>query len=83
MVKNIREFVAEYEKRLQEMPFMPRSSYGRPMLREDGGPNSNFRNMVVCVNWDVSCVSTQVPVWRTNLLGGYVFRLTLFMYLPG
>ena len=27
---------------------MPRSSYGRPMLREDGGPNRNFLTYVFC-----------------------------------
>ena len=26
--------VTEYEERLQGMPFVPRFSYGRPMLRE-------------------------------------------------
>jgi len=38
MVENICEVVAEYEKPLQGMPFFPKSSCGRPMLREDGGP---------------------------------------------
>jgi len=36
------EIVDEYEKRLQEMPFVPRASYGRRMLRGDGGPNMDF-----------------------------------------
>ena len=42
MVENICKVVAEYEKRMQGMPFFPKSSYGRPMLREDGGPNKIF-----------------------------------------
>ena len=42
MVENICKVVAEYEKGVQGMPFFPKSSYGRPMLREDGGPNKIF-----------------------------------------
>jgi len=34
--------VFEYEKRLRGMPFVPGSSYGRGMLREEGGPNKTF-----------------------------------------
>jgi len=48
MLEKICEVVNEYEKRLQEMPFVPRSSYGRPMLREGGGPNRNFLTYVFC-----------------------------------
>ena len=36
------------EKRLQEMPFFPRSSYWRPMLQEDGGPNRDFLTYLFC-----------------------------------
>ena len=36
------EIIDEYEKRLQEMPFVPRASYGHRMLQEDGGPNRDF-----------------------------------------
>ena len=42
MVAKLVEMVDEYEKRLQEMPCVPRASYGRRMLRGDGGPNRNF-----------------------------------------
>jgi len=41
MVQKMTE-VVEYEKRLRGMPFVPRSSYGRGMLREDGGLNKTF-----------------------------------------
>jgi hypothetical protein len=47
MVQNIRE-VTENEKRLQGMPFVPRSLYGRAMLREDGGPNKIFLTFLFC-----------------------------------
>jgi hypothetical protein len=47
-VNNIRQVVAEYEKRLQEMPFVPRSSCGRSMLREGGSPNRNFLTYLFC-----------------------------------
>jgi len=46
MVENICKIVAEYEKRVQGMPFSPKSSYGRPMLREDG-PNKIFLTSVI------------------------------------
>jgi len=48
MVLKICEVVADYEKRLQEMPFVLRSSYRRPMLREDGGPNRDFLTYLFC-----------------------------------
>ena len=35
----INEIVDNYEKRLQEMPFIPRGSFRRRMLRQDGDPN--------------------------------------------
>jgi len=50
IVPKLCEVVSEYEKRLQEMPFVPRSSYGRQMLREDGGQNSNFLTYLFCDN---------------------------------
>jgi transposase-like protein len=42
MVEKIKEVVKEYEQRLRGMPCVPKLSYGRPMLREDGGPNRMF-----------------------------------------
>jgi len=48
MVAKLIEIVDEYEKRLQEMPFVPRASYGRRMLRGDGGPNRDFLAYVFC-----------------------------------
>jgi len=47
MLEKLCEVVNEYEKRLQEIPFVPMSSYGRPTLREDG-PNRNFLTYVFC-----------------------------------
>jgi hypothetical protein len=48
MLQKISEVLVEYEKRLQGMPFVPRSSYGRAMLREDGGPNKIFLAYLFC-----------------------------------
>ena len=48
MVEKLCEVVSEYEKRLQAMPFVPRASYGRRMLREDGGPNRDFLTYLFC-----------------------------------
>jgi hypothetical protein len=48
MVQKIGEVVADYEKGLQEMPFVPSSSYGRPMLWEDGGPNRDILTYLFC-----------------------------------
>jgi len=47
-VEKLCEVVSEYEKRLQKMPFVPRSSYGRRMLREGGGPNRDFLTYLFC-----------------------------------
>ena len=40
MVAKINEIVDNYEKGLQEMPFIPRGSFRRRMLRQDGGSSS-------------------------------------------
>ena len=48
MVGKLVEIVDEYEKRLQEVPFVPRASYGRRMLRRDGGPNRGFLAYLFC-----------------------------------
>ena len=42
MVGKLTEIVDEYKKRLQEMAFIPRASYRRQMLHQDGGPNREF-----------------------------------------
>jgi len=47
MMQKISEVVV-YEKRLRGMPFVPGSSYGRGMLREDGGPNKTFFTYLFC-----------------------------------
>jgi hypothetical protein len=36
MVAHMSKVVTKYEERLRGMPFVPRFSYGRPMLREYG-----------------------------------------------
>ena len=47
-MQKLREIVYDYEKCLQETPFVPRSLYGRRMLREDGGPNRDFLAYLFC-----------------------------------
>jgi len=51
MVGKLTEIVDEYKKRLQEMAFIPRASYRRQMLRQDGGPNREFLTYLF---WDDS-----------------------------
>jgi len=48
MVDKLHEIIDDYEKRLQEMPFIPRSSYAHRMLWEDGGPNRDFLTYLLC-----------------------------------
>jgi len=48
MVGKLEEIVEEYEKSLQEMPFVPRASYGSRILREDVGPNRDFLMYLFC-----------------------------------
>jgi hypothetical protein len=48
MVGNICKVVEDYEKGLQEMLFVPRYSYGRRMLQEDGGSNGMFLTYLFC-----------------------------------
>jgi hypothetical protein len=42
MAANIQQIVNEYEERVQRLPNVPALSYGRPMLRDDGAPNTFF-----------------------------------------
>ena len=39
MVQHIKEVITEYEERLRRSSYVPRFSYGRVMLRDDGAPN--------------------------------------------
>jgi len=48
MVGKFYEIVDNYEKRLKEMPFIPRGSFRRRMLRQDGGPNRDFLTYLFC-----------------------------------
>jgi hypothetical protein len=42
MVAQIKDIMAKYEERVWSMENVPRCSYGRRMLRSDGGPNRSF-----------------------------------------
>ena len=42
MVQNLVTITSEYENRLAACPYVPRLSYGRRMLRENGDPNRLF-----------------------------------------
>ena len=42
MVQNITSVFNEYEERVRRLQTVPRSSYGRRMLRSDGAPNRTF-----------------------------------------
>jgi hypothetical protein len=48
MVARILQVVTEYEQRLRRTRFAPKLSYGRPMLSEDGGPNTMFFTCLFC-----------------------------------
>jgi len=42
MVERLLQVVTEYEERLRRNDYVLRFSYGRRMLRDDGGPNRYF-----------------------------------------
>jgi hypothetical protein len=48
MVQKIQDFVKEYLQRLQVLSILPKSMYGRQMLREDGGLNTSFLYYIFC-----------------------------------
>jgi len=48
MVSHILEVVRECVQRVQELPFVPRFSYERGLLRDDGGPNRLFFTYIFC-----------------------------------
>ena len=53
MVAHLLQFVTECEERLQRNQYVPKFSYGRWMLRHDGGPN-RFVLMYLTVPRDVA-----------------------------
>jgi len=67
MLEELCEVVNEYEKRLRQMPFVSRSSHGRPMLREDGGSNRNFRKLVLCVQGFAMQFLKDVGLYRSKV----------------
>jgi hypothetical protein len=42
MLSKIQQVVAKYVERVHEKPYVPPFSYGRGLLRDDGGPNRLF-----------------------------------------
>jgi hypothetical protein len=42
MVSQMQEVVVKYMERVQQKSYVPRFSYGRGLLRDDGGPNRLF-----------------------------------------
>jgi hypothetical protein len=67
MVQRLLYIVSKYEKRMRGMPFVPPSSYGRRMLREDGAPNKIFLTilfsdhaMAIPFMQDVGLIRTKV-----------------------
>jgi len=42
MVEQLLQVTSEYEERLRSYDYVPRFSFGRRMLRDDGGPNRFF-----------------------------------------
>jgi len=74
MVAHILQVVTEYKERLRRMPYVPRFSYGRGMLRDDGAPNRFFINYLCCdqamaiqfmkeVGWLQSKVQCKIVLW--------------------
>jgi len=48
MVDNLVRITSEYDARLAACPYVPRLSYGRRMLRDDGDPNRLFLAYLFC-----------------------------------
>jgi len=48
MAANIIQVCTEYDQWLRTMPYVPRFSYGRSMLGDDGAPNKSFFFYIFC-----------------------------------
>jgi hypothetical protein len=48
MVENVMHITSEYEERLRGCQYVPRLSFGRRMLRDDGAPNRFFLMYLFC-----------------------------------
>jgi len=48
MVQNVIHITSEYEERLRRCQYVPRMSFGRRMLRDDGAPNRFFLMYLFC-----------------------------------
>jgi len=67
MVEKLCEVASEYEKRLQEMPFMPRPPYGRRMSLQDDGPKRDFLTYLFCDNGFAMQFLNDVGLLRSNV----------------
>ena len=48
MAAHILQVATEYEGRLQRLPYVPRFSYERGLVCDDGAPNRLFYNSLFC-----------------------------------
>jgi len=51
MVEQLLHITSEYEERLRRCQYVPRFSFGRRMLRDDGGPNRFFREEFIAIQY--------------------------------
>ena len=60
MVENVKHITSEYEERLRRYQYVPRLSFGRLMLTDDGAPNRFFLMYLFCnesmaIQWESVC----------------------------
>jgi len=79
MVGKINEIIDNYEKRLQEMPFIPRGSFRRRMLRQDGGPNRDFLTYLFCDSGLAMQFLKDVGLYNRG--EDYEYHLAQYMFL--
>jgi len=63
---------SEYEERLRRCQYVPRLSFGRRMLRDDGAPNRFFLNYLFC--------NESMAIQYLKDIGLIILRLDLVLF---
>ena len=82
MVTQLQQVIAKYVKRVEEIPFVPLFSYGRGLLRDDGGPNRFFFTFLFCDQALAIAFLQEVKLIRSEVLCDTCGRFMTCCALP-
>ena len=82
VVSQLQQVVAKYVQRVKEISFVPVFSYGRGLLRDDGGPNRFFFTFLFCDQALAIALLQEVKLIRSEVLCDTCGRFMTCCALP-